>query len=333
MTEEINKYLGVTEDNRSQIDKDKDYKHEEAVMSIPLNWNRGIEGAPLYSLRDQDGSGSCVGQSVAKALEILNNGEVESAHPTYRRRANYPGIGMWLADAGFIIRHKGTTTELLDPSQRMSEVQMNAEITVETPINGYLYIFPDVKNIDEIATAIELQKHCIITINGTIQEYANSEKPIVTPGTLNCSHAICGVYYFTDENGVKCILIDESWGPNYIKRRVLTEDYLRSRGTGAMYFIPPVPNPESEKPKFEFKTVLLYGQSNNSIKNLQDILKYEGLFPKNIDSTGKYFSITAKAVLAWQIKHNVAPMAELNSLQGKRVGEKTIKALNLIYNK
>ena len=86
------------------------------------------------------------------------------------------------------------------------------------------------------------------------------------------------------------------------------------------------------KPKFTFQNVLLYGQSNYSIKILQDILKYENLFPLNITSTGNYLQITAKAVLAWQRKHKVASESELSSLMGKRVGEKTIKALNSIYS-
>lgn len=331
-TEQI--YIGVAEDTRAPEQKEKDYQHGEVAMAIPLKWNRTIKDAPVYSLRDQNGSYSCVGQGTGKALETIL-GKIISAHPTYRRRANYPNVGMWLQDAGAIVKKLGTTTEELDPSQKMSEPQMNTDVEVETPINGYLYAFPNIKNIDEIAQAIEGYKHCLITINGTVAEYASFEKPVVIPSDkLNCSHCICGVYYFTDENGVKCIVVDESWGPDYIRRRILTEDYLKARGTGAMYFIPPIPKPTPVKPKFTFSTPLLYGQSNYSIKMLQDILRYEGLFGGgSIVSTGNYLSITAKGVYQWQVKHVVAPMAELNALQGKRVGLKTIAALNKIYSK
>ena len=333
MEKNITSYNGIAEDPRTPEQKAKDYPHSEVAMAIPLSWNRGIEGAPVYSLRDQDGSSSCVAQASAKALEILT-GTVQSAHPIYRERINYPDPGMYLADAGAIVKKFGTTTEVLDPSQNMSEEQMNRDVTVPTPLNNFVYAFPNVKDIDEVAQSIESRKNCDILFRGTIEEYANSEKPVVIPSTnLNCGHCICGVYYFTDENGVKCILADESWGPSHIKRRILTEDYLRARGIGAMYFIPPATNPTIPKPKFNFTSVLLYGQSNYSIKMLQDILKYEGLFPINIDSTGNYLTRTAKAVLAWQRLHKVASDTELDSLQGKRVGEKTIKALNLIYNK
>lgn len=326
-------YLGVVPDPRTDEQKEKDYKHEEVAMAIPLKWKRDISGAPVYSLRDQDGSGSCVGQGSGKGLETIN-GVITSAHPIYRRRSNFPSPGMWLQNAGEILYKDGTTTEALDPSQRMSEAEMNADIKVETPDKGYLYFFPNVKNIDEIAQAIETYKHCLITVGGTIQEYANVEKPVVIPSDkLNLFHCICGVYYFTDDYGNKCILADESWGPDHIRRRILTEDYLRARGTGAMYFVKQTPVPAPQKPKFTFQSVLLYGQSNYSIRALQDILKYEGLFPKTVASTGNYLSITAKGVLAWQKKHNVASLEELNSLQGKRVGQKTIAKLNELYSK
>lgn len=322
---------GLIPDTRSLLDISKDYTHEEvAPQAVILKWNRGIEDCPIYSVRDQNGSGSCVSQAIAKALEIIT-GQVQSAHPIYRRRANFPNMGMYLQDGGNILRHLGTTAESLDPSQRMSELEMNKDIFVDTPLKETIYITADFKDIDTIATAIEVYKHCIITFNGNIDEYAPFEKPQVRMGsTLNCAHAICGIYYFTDENGEKCIVLDESWGAVHT-RRIFTETYLKARATGAMYFIPLNPTP-TPKPKFNFTTPLSYGQNNYSIKALQDILKYENLFPQNVASSGYYGEISRKAILQWQKAHQVANLSELEALQGRRVGEKTIKALNSIYN-
>lgn len=323
---------GLVEDTRSPIDKEKDYLHEEvAPQAVVLQWNRGISGAPTYSIRNQNGSGSCVGQGIAKALEIIT-GKVQSAHPIYRRRRNFPNIGMWLQDGGDLVRHLGTTTESLDPSQNMTETQMNADITVETPLTLPIYILADYKDINSIATAIELYKHCVITINGNLEEYAYSGKPVVIPNSiLNCAHCICAVYYFTDEHGEKCIVVDESWGPAMITRRVLTETYLKARGTGAMYFIPQSPI-TPQKPHYRFTEPLVYGTMNSlGVKNLQDILKFEGFFPTSLTSTGNYLEITRKGVLQWQLAHQVDTPEILISLQGRRVGSKTINALNLIY--
>lgn len=82
-------------------------------------------------------------------------------------------------------------------------------------------------------------------------------------------HCICATYYFKDENGIKCLVVDESWGLKNITQRILTEDFIKARCNGAMYFIKPVLQPEPVKPKFTFSVPSLYGQSNHSIKMLQ----------------------------------------------------------------
>jgi len=351
MPEEILTPPGLIEDPRPEEAKRKDYEHQEvAPAAVILNWDRGLEGAPIFSDRDQNGSGSCVAQASATALEVLR-GEVISALPIYTRRWNKPGLGMYLQDAGNIIRHLGTTTESLVPSQRMTEEQMNKPVTVATPINGYLYAFPNIQDIDQIAEAIEVRRQCQITFYGTVKEYAYTNKPMVDPlaTKLDCPHDICGIYYFKDSDGQKCILTKESWGPNNIRLRIMTESYLKARGTGAMYFIPPIAPPTPVKPKHTFQSQLYFaikGYTNNgnpiydykmmnnySVKMLQDILKYEGVMDIKITSTGNYLQATAKAVLTFQRKHKVAPESELNDLQGKRVGPKTIVKLNELYSK
>lgn len=322
---------GLIEDPRTPEQKAKDFQHSEVAPSATvLKWNRDESGAPVYSVRNQNGSGSCVGQGTGKGLETITN-IVQSAHPIYARRANRPSEGMYLQDAGDIVNKLGTTTEALDPSQNMTEIQMDAPVTVQTPYKGLSYFFVDVQDIDAIATAIELYKHCLITINGNYDEYANAVKPVMIPNAiLNCGHCICGTYYFTDKNGEKCILIDESWGTNNITRRVLTETYLKGRGTGAMYYLPPAP-PPNDKPEYDFKNELAYGETNNDIIELQNCLKYEGLFPSNIPSTGYYGNVTAKAVLAFQLKYALSDIVSLNKLAGRAVGPITLKKLNQIY--
>lgn len=319
---------GLTPDIRSAIDISKDYIHAEvAPQAVVLNWNRDISGAPVYSVRNQDGSSSCVAQAGAKALETMT-GVVQSAHPPYRRRADFPSLGMYLQNYGDLLRHLGTTTEVLDPSQNMSEAQMNADIMVETPLTETMYITADFTDMDVLATAIETQKHCILTIRSSYEEW-DVDKPIVLSNVPTFGHAICATYYFTDELGQKCVLIDESWGLRHITKRVLTESFIKARATGAMYFLPNPPIPTPVKPHFVFSSTLSFGQSNLSIKNLQDALKYFGYFP-NITSTGYFGSITAASLLKWQIANNVAPLAELQGLQGKSFGPKSIAKMNVL---
>ena len=149
--------LGLIDDPRSELEKAKDYQFEEIYSFGKLNWDKTIDSCPVYSVRDQDGSSSCVAQSAAKALEVIL-GQVMSAHPIYRRRSNFPNQGMWLQDCGVIIRKLGTTTENLDPSQKLSEAEMNKDVLVDTPILGFNYAF--CSDIDQIAQAIESYKQC-----------------------------------------------------------------------------------------------------------------------------------------------------------------------------
>ena len=333
MTDKTNEEIlnGVLPDPRSPMDVQKDYLHDELIpMAVVLNWNRDMSGAPKYSVRDQDSSSSCVGQGTAKALEIIT-GVVQSAHPQYRRRANYPYPGAYLQDAMDIIKNQGTTTEALDASQQMSETLMNRDVTVETPLTEPVYIRISPVSIDDIAMAIETQKHCVLTIVSSMPEW-NVVKPIVSVTAPTFGHCICGIYYFTDEVENKCILVDESWGENQIRQRILTEDFIKARCTGAMYFVAAQPLPVPVKPKFTFSRTLVYGNSNYSVRALQDILKYEGFFPLNVSSTGYYGIITAKGVLAWQLKHSVDTIANLNALQGRSFGPKSIKVANALYS-
>lgn len=329
MENTIFKSPGLIEDPRTPAQKALDYQHQELAGAVMLSWERDISGAPKYSIRNQNGSGSCVAQSTAKALEIFT-GTVQSAHPIYRRRANFSSEGMYLQDSGDIEKKQGTTTEVLDPSQNMTEAQMNADVTVPTPLLGYMYAFPNYKNIDEIAQAIELYKHCKVTIGLTYSEYVTAKKPVYDGRVAEAFHCLCATYYFKDENQEKCLLIEESWGPNYVTQRIFTESYLKARATGAMYHIPPTP-PTPKPPAFIFTKQLIYGQTNSDITHLQDILKYEGLFPSNTASTGFYGNVTASAVLAFQLKYAVDTPQNLQQLRGHIVGPKTIAELNKLY--
>ncbi len=93
------------------------------------------------------------------------------------------------------------------------------------------------------------------------------------------------------------------------------------------------PQPQPAPFRYHFKHILLYGQRSDDIKALQQALKIEGFFPLKVQTTGYYGNITATAVYKFQIKHSVAPTPELNSLQGRRVGTKTLAQLNKLFDK
>lgn len=232
---------------------------------------------------------------------------------------------------------------------------------------GNFVILPT-KDIDTIASIIQTTgKAVMVWFYFEYREW-NNEPSVLNPslnmhGDFTCRHSVAAVD-FTLWKGKKALIIDESWGIGTALngQRVIDEDFFKERNFFAAYPInfafedqaapkpvePTPPSPTPGKPKFTFKEPLnfiawnstknqpadmeLHDAQKDEVKALQDILRYEGCFPKNTASTGYYGAVTAKAVYAYQMKHKVASQAELDSLKGRRVGEKTIAQLNKDYS-
>lgn len=256
---------GLAPDIRTEEQKAKDYSHSDLAGAIILNWKEKTQNEwKHYTSREQNGSSSCVGQSAAKALETFLN-EVESAHPIYRSRNNFPATGMWLQDLGRILKNIGTTTEALDISQWQNEQTMNRDITVPTPIKVAGYFFPNPKIIDEIAEAIEQSGHCILIFHANRAEWTS--KPLFNGAISDFGHAICAIDYFM-QGSEKCLLIEDSTGHfsslDKEGHRIITETYLKSRCDGAMYIIKNLPT------KFIFTKTLRFGSPYHfDVKMLQ----------------------------------------------------------------
>lgn len=104
----------------------------------------------------------------------------------------------------------------------------------------------------------------------------------------------------------------------FLKRNQRYEEWLRK---------------QSEKPKRFFSRYLHYGmRKDGEVKILQDCLKWLGLFPKDMPSTGNYLDITARAVLAFWKQYNLATWWEQTTLGGRVVGPKTRSKLNELFN-
>lgn len=342
---------GAVIDERPELEKQKDFKFEEVVAAAnPVNWVEKPESEwRKFPIFNQDGSGSCVAQTQAKELGImrfLKDGEYVhfSATDIYQRRANKPNFGMAAVDARNIARD-GVTLEVLTPSQNMTDAKMDSA-TVEPykrevgkVFSAPNYLSLPVQDIDTVASVIQTTKKGVmvwfffeIEEWGEVPEVKSPNLDLL--GSTTARHSVCAVDYFLYQ-GKKALLIEDSWGTSFGKagQRVITEDFFKARNWYAGYLVNfkfELP-PQDDKPKYTFTKVLEFGQTNNDVKALQEILKYEGLFPSNTASTGYYGSITAKAVLQWQKKHAVASVEELDSLGGRRVGDKTINKLNELY--
>jgi hypothetical protein len=179
-------------------------------------------------------------------------------------------------------------------------------------------------------------------------EWSTYPKENGQPHTVH--HSVTARDYFLI-NGKKYILVQDSWGHHSSSLqglRLIDQEFIDNHMTFCCGMLdlsnawregaePVKPNPDhepkpDEKPKHTFNVTLKYGvTSDPEIVALQDCLKYEGIFPTSIGSTGNYFQITAKAVKAFQLKYAVASEAEINNLAGRSVGPKTRAKLNELY--
>ena len=356
-TEQEQFHSGAEIDTRPLEAKLKDFKFEELVSSVnPVVW---VEKTPdkwrKFPIFNQNGSGSCVAQTEAKEMGIIRSLKDKnyvhfSATDIYQRRINKPAGGMGAVNARDIVKNGGATLESLVPSQSMTDEEMDSAI-----IEPYKR---EVGSIFKVSNYLEIPKGQFETIASIIQTtgkgvmvwfYFNSSEwgrliPEVQDTGLQLEsalrHSVTAVDFFL-HNGIKVLRVEDSARFNGLKEHLITEQFFNARNWYAGYLMnfkfddqqySPAP---ISRPVHKFDRTLQFSPSfmiDSDVKFLQDILKYEGLFPANTTSTGYYGAITAKAVLAWQKKYKVDNETVLNELQGKVVGPKTRAKLNALYS-
>lgn len=231
---------GVVKDTRPLEKKAKDFIHEAG--SVPIIWKElDLTKLNLTSQRFQNGSYSCIFQTGASMLEKLT-GKVISATP-YFWRINYPNEGACFWDMANIFYNRFTTTETLSTSQNQTEVQMNQlkQLTTFLGITGYKQ--PAVKDIDQIAEAVEAYGQCGVSYETNMLEYSTNppkylgaklydDNGIALNGTFG--HAICCLAYGL-VNGVKTLVCRDSATPSGIT--YIIENFHKNRNIGALYFL------------------------------------------------------------------------------------------------
>lgn len=287
MDEEKTQFIsGALIDARPDEEKEKDYHFGEIVAAInPVNWTEKPQSAwRKFPIFNQDGSGSCVAQTMAKLLGILywllNQLYVHfSATHIYQRRANKPSGGMAGVDA-FNIARQGSTLEELVPSQNLNDSQMDGTVIPQYKqdvgkvfkIGNYVSL--PVKDIDTIASIIQTtSKGVMVWFYFKIDEW--TDVPTVKYSNLDLNagdtarHSVTAVD-FTLYQGKKALIIEDSWGATagLNGQRVITEDFFRVRNWFAAYPInfafddqtqpQPQPLPGPAKPKYTFTKPLVF---------------------------------------------------------------------------
>lgn len=336
-----NDFPGLLEDDRTEAEKAKDWQAEEiaSAESMVPKFRKVQKGKwKKYTVRDQDGSGSCVSQALAKGFEVLYNKETGktimfSSTPIYQKRKNAPSAGMYIDDAFQIAVKTGTCEETYCPSQKMNDYAMDSQKLPDNfeDLNDLLDAVAYVqmpKDFDYVAAWIEKYGYAQIHIAADRKSWSRDFPKL---GSLNrgIRHAIAGVDA-VNYDGVDYIVIEDSWGEfgefkgqRLISREVFYDMFTRGAGFTVLLY-----NVNKKKKFTEFKQWMEYGQRNDEIVRLQDYLKAKGFFPENVESTGYYGPITALAVYNFQVANNVASPVILNKYKGKYAHGMTLKVIN-----
>lgn len=338
---------------------ERDYQWKEVgAASAPFDWSLGydIEGelstrlnTPGFHLtsNNQNGSGSCGGQAVSK-FDAVQRSMVEGV-PFVERSAKYPYAQVFAPRGGSgaralfgILNSQGCSTEALCPSyqngQAPSEEFMEqvADITVaarddapNAQARAYVALPLD---IDSIAQAIRDNYGVVLGLYGSNNGTWGSAYP--TPpvaGQARWAHWMYLGKASTQPTG-HAVAGLQSWGPGIGQNgwQWLNEDYVNNY-TFAAWSLVFNPNPTPDTFSHTFVVDLNYGETDNEVIQLQTALAKDGEFPAAVPTSGYYGNITAAAVLKFQLKYAVAPVAELNALAGKTVGPATREKLNSLF--
>jgi hypothetical protein len=337
---------GLVTDPRPIEEKEKDYEVKEILMVAPVIWKaKSPSEWRRFPIFDQDGSGSCVAQTCAKLLGIenfLEEGKFVhfSARDIYSRRDNQGLPGMWLQNGLDIAYRYGSTLEQLMPSQKKNEQEMNdfsdrKTIDEQMALIGKAggYVQSGVIDFNMIANIIAQEKGVALACRFNSGDWVNGK--VINREDGKYGHLVTGVDYCLWE-GKKAIILDNSWDYNwgFDGQGIITEDQpIRAWG-----FLQDLKNTwrdeegkEIPKPQYKWRRDLGFGMDNLEVSYLQRALMYEECFPIDVPATGYYGNITAKAVLLFQQKYQVASEEELVTLEGKKVGPKTRAKLNELF--
>lgn len=330
-------FTGALLDTRGDEEKKTDIHFDEMVAGASaVNWTvKKWSDFRRFPVQDQSSSMSCVWQTIRKLMRVMfkvNRGlDLDfSASYGYRKRSNYPQGGTMASDA-YKTAEQGVTLNALMPSDNLSEVEMNnveIESYHDVVAEGFklpYHIELPAGDVETIASVIQTTKKAVMLwfyFSGTewSVDVPTINDPSNTPYTQNITrHSVAGVD-FGIFNGEKGIFIEDSAHFGGKWERFVPESFFKIRNFYASYpinfsFEPGGnvdPNAVKSKPSY-----------TGSVTSLQDCLKYEGVFPTNIQSTGVYGAITTKAVEDFQKKYLLESVGT--------VGPKTTAVLKNLY--
>lgn len=317
--------------------------NEMVAKTDVVNWKPfDVSKLPNFPVRNQNGSSSCVAFTIALMCSIMYftaTGTWINFSPAfiYSRRKNKPNEGM-LADDAFSLASDGMLPDEFMPSDDKSEEYMNT-----TPVPKLVTMFNKLSALFGFDhRMIALPVGDIETVASTIQRTGKpvmvwfrfgdnewKQSPLLLTLLLKYHHSVTAIpptnpneQTFGIYEGEKAVAIQDSWGKimfTFGGKRIIKESFWKARNTFAAYV---------KKLKFEEGTDDRPSYDGKTFISLQNVLRYEGLFPINQDFFEGYGPITIEAVKKFQVKYGIANV--FNSGYGV-LGPKTRTKLLELY--
>lgn len=277
-----------------------------------------------------------------------------------------PYEGTYYRLAGKILMDYGCATEVTVPNNCDISHAEYINLKYITPaaykeakqfaIKGFAYVNPH--NLDELRRGImeggvllgmKLDNNWWTNKAGIRSYKAEDILPLRVPDKILGGHAVFAYKWDTIDGRVRIWIINsfgDSWGLQgkgyffWDEYNAFSENGVPGLIEGWTYI--DLPNdwikevkelPKAQDFSYNFLKDIVKGETSVNVKNLQIALKILGFFPASIKETGYYGPITQKAVKEFQLAYKVASIAEINHVNGLRVGPKTRIGLNKLFNK
>lgn len=345
-------YSGIIDlGNREQ--KAKLYQAKELVASnAPVSLTKTTPDMwKIYPKRNQNGSNTCCYQARAKACGILQEmktGEfIEYSACDYNKRSN-SGPGAYPVEAFDFLLKDGIGLEAIEPSQNVGDdviakhkqTEFEKQIAKVSLLDGYYGL--NAYDFDQIVSTLHATKKPIpVGFFATKNEW-NQEVVKIIDKNLKLDdayvrHEVCATPNYGIYNGEEGFTIEDSWGTTGIKGlgvRWITRKFFEKRN----YILGLVPtsfksytdlNIDPAKPKVNLTKDLEFDMTDEDVRQLQLVYKYEGLFPANHSGSFNYLEITKKCTEQFQLKYNITTA---DGPGYGRCGPATRKVINAKYS-
>lgn len=313
---------------------------------------------------------NCVGHAGAKYKQVLDHEDTKKVIPLSARFLyavckcldGYPDQGTYPRLSMKVLKDYGCATEVLVPNDSHLDhesyvFQRNiTNISVDATAEAKKYAIASYASVDMstegikraifqsygCSALVKYNRNWCSDINGNITWEASKILPI-RPSTVNPSgHEVYFYKYETVGNDMKVWFINSfsnQWGDNGKGWFWYSEykPYIAEAWTAIDIPQDLLDNvnslPKEDEFKYNFVNKIKLGDTSEDVKALQTALKIDGTFTYPY-VTGYFGTITAKAVLAFQMKYNIKlSWYERYVLAGKLAGPKTLLVLNQKFNK